>query len=265
MRPPFATILIVAVTLLAPPRTYAIEPVSSCGQFIRGSGILVGDLDCSVADEDAVKLQGRLHLAGFSITGHPAHAVVRCLKGACRVEGPGAISGGAEGVRSDKNTRLIDLTIRNNGTGVRALKTARLDRAQILDNGETGVDADKINAHSSSFLNNGGDGAHTVRKATLLGCTVTGNAGDGVSSDRLAKVSHSSIVTGNGLDGVDAGRIMLKKTSAVFLNGTSAACGVTEECDDLATARRPVISLDSSCGSSRNTADGGDWGACPGD
>jgi hypothetical protein len=158
---------------------------------------------------------------------------------------------------------LIGVTIRNNvGVGVRAPKTARIDSSSITSNGGDGVDADKINAHGSAFSDNGGDGAHAVRKASLFGCSVTGNAGDGVSSDRLAKVSHISTVRSNGLDGIDAGRIMLKRGASSTLNGTSAACGVTEECDDIATDRRPIVSFDALCGTSRDTASGDSWGAC---
>ncbi len=225
--------------------------------------MLAGDLDCSATDADAVKLQGRLHLGGFTIIGHPAHDVVRCLKGACRIDGPGTITGGASGVRSDKNARLVGVTVSNNGgSGVRAGRTARLDGGSVSNNGGVGVDADKITAHSAGFLGNGDDGAHTVRKASLFGCTVTGNAGDGVSSDRLVKASDETIITGNGLDGVDAGRVMLKLNASVTMNGTSPACGVTEECDDLATAYRPLIGSGAGCGTSRDTVDGGSWSAC---
>jgi hypothetical protein len=77
MRAPFSTMLIVAGILVFPATTHAIDLVTSCGQFFRGSAMLAGDLDCSATDADAVKLQGRLHLGGFTIIGHPAHDVVR--------------------------------------------------------------------------------------------------------------------------------------------------------------------------------------------
>ena len=266
MRHLLPTLLIAAGTLLAPARTHAVELVTSCGQFVRGSGILIGDLDCSATADDAVKLQGRLHLGGFTLIGHPAHDVVRCQKGACRIDGPGTLTGGADGIRSDKVTKVINVTISNNaGDGVRAEKTARIVSASIFNNGGDGVNADKVDARSTGLLSNGGDGAHAVRKATIRGCNVTGNDGDGVSSDRLAKVSQNTTVTGNGLDGVDAGRIMLKTNASVTVNGTSAACGVSEECDDLATERRPVVGSDATCGTSRDTARGGTWGVCLGD
>jgi hypothetical protein len=264
MRHFLSTLLFAAGLFVARPATAsAIELITSCGQFVRGSGILAGDLDCSATADDAVKLQGRLHLAGFTISASPAHDGVRCLKGACRVEGPGAITGGATGVHSEKNARLIGVTIRDNvGAGVHAVKTARIDSSTVASNGGDGVDADKLNAHGSGFLDNDGDGAHTVRKAALLGCNVTGNAGDGVSSDRLAKVSHITTVSENGLDGIDAGRVMLQRGASVTLNGTAAACGVSEECDDIATAYRPVVSADALCGTSRDTTSADTWGAC---
>lgn len=263
MRHLLPTLLIAAGTFLVPVRTHAAEQITSCGQSVRGSAILAGDLDCSATDDDAVKLQGRLHLGGFTITGHPAHAVVRCLKGACRIDGPGTLTGGADGIRSDKVTKIIAVTITgNSGNGVLALKTARMQSASIWNNGGDGVHADKVDAHSTGLFDNGGDGAHAVRKATLGGCNVTGNDGDGVSSDRLAKIIRNTTVTSNGLDGVDAGRIMLKTNASVSVNGTSAACGVTEECDDLATDRRPIVGSGASCGTSRDTGDGGTWGVC---
>lgn len=266
MTPLIPAILLAAATLFAPVPTHATDLVTACGQSVRGNARLTGNLDCSATDDDAVKLQGRLHLEGFTLTAHPAHAAVRCLKGACRIDGPGTITGGAYGIRSDKNTKLIEVTISNNpGAGVRALKKARIDASAISNNGGIGVDADKINAYASSFLGNGGDGAHTVRKAILFGCNVAGNAGDGVTSDRLVKVSHNTTVTGNGLDGVDAGRIMVKRNAEVTANGTSVTCGVAEACDDLASERKPIVNSGGVCGTSRNPDDGTSWGVCAGD
>lgn len=264
--PPVRMLLAVAGFFVVPAHLHAVETVTTCGQFFRGSAMLSGDLDCSATDDDAVKLQGRLHLNGFSLTGHPAHDVVHCEKGACRIDGPGTLTGGSDGVRSDKNTRLVDVTVTGNaGNGVRALKTARLDGGTVTGNGGDGVRADKIKAFGTQFIGNAGAGARTVRKASLYDCTVTGNAGDGVRSDRLAQISHGTIVTANALDGVDAGRVMLKRISEVAMNGTSPACGVSEACDDLATAYRPVISLDSTCGTSRDTVENDTWGACAAD
>ena len=257
---------LVVATMVVPVETHAMDELTSCGQFVRGSAVLVADLDCSATDDDAVKLQGRLHLAGFTIIGHPAHDVVSCEKGPCRIAGPGTLTGGAGGVRSKKNARLVDVTVGYNaGRGVYARKSARLDGGMLAGNAGTGVYADKIQAFATQISGNGGDGAHAIRKASLFDCSVTGNAGDGVSSDRLARVSHYTVVSGNGLDGIDAGRIMVKRYAAVTMNGASLACGVTEPCDDLATDRRPVVSLDAVCGTSRDTRDGGSWDACSDD
>ena len=264
MRFLLAGLLIAAGALLVPARTHA-DDVTMCGQSVRGNSKLVADLDCSAVDGDAVTLQGRLHLQGFTIIGNPAHAVVRCFRGACRVDGPGTLTGGAQGIRSDKNARVVEATISGNGVGVRALKTARFDGAAVSDNDGAGVDADKVKAESTGFLGNGGVGAHAVRKILLSFCNVAGNAGDGLTSDRLVRVTHDTTVTGNGLDGIAAGRIFLKVNAEVTMNGTSAACGVTEECDDLATDRRPVVGSGASCGTSRDTGGGGSWGVCAGD
>lgn len=58
---------------------------------------------------------------------------------------------------------------------------------------------------------------------------------------------------------------MVKRYASVTMNGTSVACGVIEQCNDLATGRRPVVGLDATCGTSRDTDDGGSWGACADD
>ncbi len=264
MRSPLAALLVAAGALLVPARAHA-DDVTTCGQFVRGNSQLVADLDCSAVDDDAVKLQGRLHLQGFTITGHPAHAAVRCLKGACRIDGPGSLTGGAQGIRSDKNARVVEASVSGNGIGVRALKTARLDSASIADNTGDGVDADKVKAQATGLLANGGRGAHAVRKILLSFCNVAGNAGDGLASDRLVRVTHDTTVTANGLDGIDAGRIFLKVNAEVTMNGTAAACGVTEPCNDVASSYRPVVGSGATCGTSRDTGGGGSWGVCAGD
>ena len=63
MRSPRVTLLLAACILFNPATTPAIELITSCGQFVRGSGALAGDLDCSATDDDAVDT-GTLTLRG---------------------------------------------------------------------------------------------------------------------------------------------------------------------------------------------------------
>ena len=43
-------------------------------------------------------LQGKLLLNGFTLTGHADSEVVYCAAGACRIVGPGTVTGGSDGV-----------------------------------------------------------------------------------------------------------------------------------------------------------------------
>ena len=56
---------------------------------------------------------------------------------------------------------------------------------------------------------------------------------------------------------------MTLRDSTAIGNGT--ACGVTDECADLAAAQRPRVVGTSTCGTSRNTDLGGTWRVCAGD
>ena len=103
-------------------------PVTTCGQVVQGTGQLVADLDCSAVADDAVKLAGRLLLGGFTLIGHPAFNVVRCRTGAWRVTGPGTMTGGLDGVRSDRSARVEAAAVvtGNGGDGVRTDKAAKV-------------------------------------------------------------------------------------------------------------------------------------------
>jgi hypothetical protein len=239
--------------------------ITTCGQVVQGIGILAADLDCSGVADDAVKLRGRLLLSGFTLTGNPAFDVVRCQSGPCRVDGPGTITGGADGVRSDGPATVNGATISGNaGDGVRTDRASRLVGSQITSNGGDGVRA-KTSAtiKDSSVGANAGDGVRADRSARLSGATISGNGGSGVDADVSSALRSSSVVT-NGLDGVKSPAISLSDSSATG-NGTSPACGVTEECADLASEKRPALRGTSTCDTSRNTDLGGTWGVCQND
>lgn len=255
-----------AVFAAAHPAAAAPVPVTVCGQVVNGTGILVADLDCSATADDTVKLRGRLLLGGFALTGNPAFDVVRCVTGGCVVSGPGTVTGGMDGVRSDRGARVDKgATISGNaGDGVRTDSSARVIDATVSSNGGDGVRSKSTaTILRSTVSGNDGDGVRTDLTANVKDSTVSSNSGNGVDSDRSA-VATRSHVDGNGHDGLRGLRAVLSSSSATG-NGTDAACGVTDECADLAAAFLPRVRGTSTCGTSRNTEGGGTWGVCTND
>lgn len=57
--------------------------------------------------------------------------------------------------------------------------------------------------------------------------------------------------------------VQLKESEASG-NATDPACGVTDECADLASEFIPRVKA-GVCATSRNTELGGSWGVCPGE
>lgn len=241
-------------------------PVTTCGQIVSGTGQLTANLDCSGAADEAVKLTGKLLLNGFTLTGNPAFDVVRCQTGGCGVSGPGTITGGADGVRSDRGARVDAGAIitGNAGDGVRTESTAKVLDATISGNGGDGVRSkSRATIQRSTVSGNTGDGVRTDKTASLKEAIVTGNAGAGVDSDLTAKAKLST-VTANGLDGLKGLRVVLSSSTATG-NGTAPICGVLDDCADLAAANLPRLSGTSACGTSRDTENGGSWGVCAND
>jgi hypothetical protein len=239
-------------------------PVTTCGQLVRGTGQLTADLDCSADPGAAVTLQGRLLLNGFTLTGHAGSDVVSCETGACRIVGPGTVTGGTDGVRSDRGARIEAgaVVTGNAGDGVRTDKTAKVIDATVSANGGDGVRSKTTAVLSGATITgNAGDGVRTDGTATVKGSTVSGNGGDGIHSEKNAKAMKLSTVAGNGFDGVRGVRALLIGATATG-NGTNPACGVTDECADLASDLFPAVKGASTCGTSRNTDLGGTWGVC---
>ena len=243
-------------------------PVTTCGQDVQGTGQLAADLDCSASADDAVKLKGTLLLNGFSIFGNPGFDVVRCVSGACRVVGPGLVSGGADGVRSDVGARLEnDVSVLNNaGDGVRTEKTVKITDGNIGSNGGDGVRSKGAALLKRTIVNaNGGTGVRTDGAAIVQeNSSVLLNGEDGIHSEKIAKVMKVSQVFSNGFDGVRGLKVQLKDSTATA-NGTDPACGVTDDCADLASEFAPKVQGTSACLTSRNTELGGTWGVCAND
>ena len=116
----------------------------------------------------------------------------------------------------------------------------------------------------STITGNTGDGVRTDGSVTVKGSTVGGNGGNGIDSDKSAKAMKLSTVNGNGFDGIRGVRAGLYDSTATG-NGTNTACGVTDECADVASDLFPAVKGTSTCGTSRNTDVGGTWGICTND
>lgn len=261
--------LLVATAVVSGSAAFAAAPiaVTTCGQLVKGTGQLVGDLDCSAGVGEAVHLTGTLLLNGFVLTGAPTSDVVRCETGACRIVGPGTVTGGTDGVRSDRGARVEAgaIVTGNAGDGVRTDKTAKITGATVSANGGDGVRS-KTTAvlNGASILDNAGDGVRTDGTATVKGSTVSGNGGNGIDSDKIAKAMKGSTVTGNGFDGIRGIRAQLHDSTATG-NAADPACGVTDECADVASDLFPKVKGTSTCGTSRNPELGGTWGVCSND
>lgn len=244
-------------------------PVTTCGQVVKGTGDLVADLDCSGHLGRSVQLIGRLRLNGFTLTGNPASPVVYCNIGSCLVSGPGTLTGGSRGVTSDVGVTVVDATVTSNtGDGVFSFRSARIKGAAVItNNGGNGVRASRIVSvvggkqalPDTVISGNGGDGIQAVRAARVQSGVVTGNAGDGIETEGAASLAASTVQT-NGFDGVRGLSVRLRDTTATG-NGTAPTCGVSDDCADLAAARKPAVNGASTCDVSRNTA-GGTWGVC---
>jgi hypothetical protein len=254
------TTLVVSLVLADP------VPVTTCGQVVVGSGILVGDLDCSAEADEAVKLSGRLLLGGFTLTGNAAFDVVRCQVGRCTVTGPGTVTGGADGVRSDGSARIeAGASVSGNASdGLRAERSAKVRDASVTGNGGDGVRSSaRATVLRSTVSGNTGDGVRADTSASVKDSTVDGNGGSGVDGELAAKATRST-VTGNGFDGLKGQRVVLAGSAATG-NGTDPACAIVDDCADLASARRPSVTGASTCGTSRDTENGGTWGVCSND
>lgn len=224
-------------------------PVTTCGQDVKGVGDLVADLDCSAVPDDAVNLNGRLMLNGFTLTGNPGFDVVSCKAGPCRVTGPGTITGGSDGVRSDKgatieagaiitgNTsdgvrtdaaiKILDSSVTaNGGNGVRSSASASITRSTISGNAGDGVRADAAaKVVDSTVTGNGSDGVSSDSSASITRSTVSGNTGDGVTAGATVKV-NASVIDGNTSRGVDSGTtVKATKNSFIRNNGLDGLLG----------------------------------------
>ncbi len=244
--------------------------VTTCNQFVQGTANLVADLDCSGHPGRAIQIIGSLHLNGFKLTGNSAGPVVYCNIGSCTIVGPGTLTGGSKGVSGDGGVKVVDATIEfNSGDGVFTFRAARIQGSSVIsNNGGDGVHASRTVSIVGGKLalpdvvvsDNGGHGIEAGRAVRVQDAVVSGNANDGIRTEAAASLL-STVVQGNGLDGVRALRAQLRETTATG-NRTAPACGVSADCADVASERKPTLRGASTCEVSLNTAGGGTWGIC---
>jgi hypothetical protein len=203
--------LLVFAAVLPVRAAWSMTPVTECGQFFHGKGMLLADLDCSGYDGDAVLMsKGKLDLAGFTITQGNGHAVG--CSGSCRIVGPGKLVGnpiGTDVVRAE-SVSVRNITITGGNGGVNATNSEKTGRAVVRDSAITG----------SQY---------------------------GIVADRLVKVIRSTIMD-NRTVGVASGNFQCEPGKVVAIdstitgNGTDPLCGVTYTCADVASCKRePII------------------------
>jgi len=181
----------------------------------------------------------------------------------------GVTTTGGFGVRN--GIRVDDSLIDNNVTfGVSSGRGLRIRNSAITNNGDFGISTGdfgaRTNVKNSVVSGNGGDGIVGGVDATTMvkESEVVGNGGIGVFGLEVAKIT-SSIIADNGLIGVRARHTRIKDSSVVG-NGTSAECGVTIGCADLASfTSAPRLVGTSTCDTSWDGTSGipgTSWGVC---
>jgi hypothetical protein len=230
---------------LLPARALAETMISTCGQLVPSgdTGILIADLVCPTSDPGvSVGKRAELELDGHTITG--GWTRVNCPDGACRVTGPGVLSGGGSGIGINSSGSIFasDVTAQDNAVGLYGVRM-RLQNVTATANTSHGINA---------F---GGVSGSDV--------TVTDNGDTGLSLDFRGNVVITRLVaTGNGWAGVicDFGRVKLTDST---VTGNEFPDEFEPPLLDLFSAKRPKLT-NTTCDHSLGP-DGSTWGVCTGD
>jgi hypothetical protein len=217
--------------------------IVECGQTVESGqvGRLRGDLECEHLptypfSPDGVRLNGdaTLELGGFTIRGtDPVNSVgVYChsgLRGRCRVNGPGEITGFWAGLNGGGCRMVLrDVVLRGNTNGVVGILRCNLDArdVRVVENEEFGLWVSRLRARDVTVSGNGYVGVSAGR-IKARGLTATGNGAEGVGQasirGRFGRLVDSAVtgngVTGSGsrvdqlgLDVAGAGRLVLRGT-----------------------------------------------------
>lgn len=207
----------------------AATEVTTCGQVVKGSAFLSGDLDCSSFAGDAVVINGgTLDLRGFTVTGNsaPLACGVRCTRSCKVISDPvgGAITGATNdaGICDDdedadiaRSIRVIGVALTGNSSGVSTDEAALVVVDSTITN-HSGVGAEATSFTRgrlrivNSIIANSGRGFFATRSALVRDSVIDGNVFfGGAANDRLT-VKDSQITSngGFGLRGAEKNRII---------------------------------------------------------
>ena len=194
---------------------WAVTQVTTCGLQVQGDAELAGDLDCSAYSGDALKLDGTLHLNGFTMRGNVSYSssVVSCPTD-CTIIGPGIVREGYHGVVAAGEVVLQDVTLDSNAHVGASGDQVSASGVTVTANGDSGLAGSVLDVRDSSFSgnvtaircyvdvfphprggfctvrdsiisNNTGAGVVAGTRLTIKGTSVTGNQGGGVQARNL--------------------------------------------------------------------------------
>ena len=149
--------------------------VTTCGQIVSGDAELAADLDCTgFTDDEALTIEGTLHLNGHTLTGGPSYAV-HCPQGACTIVGPGTIRGGFHAVRALTCT-LRDVFIADTTNSGIWCATGRIVRSRFEDTAGYAVDGNDLEVIDTQVMRAAGPGVSAWERLRARRVTVTGSA-----------------------------------------------------------------------------------------
>lgn len=194
IRPGTLTALALAtLTLCAPPAGVAAVPITHCGQVVKGTAELTGDLSCAGPGYPVTLGPGAtLRLNGFTLTSDSS--AVLC-PARCRIFGPGALvrdgapAGSGGTCRGDSgvvanHAVLADVALRNFSTGVTAFTSLRANRISVTE-GCFGLAVGRsARIVDSTVVDNVGFGVRSIDKIFLLRSTVSGHPRDLIAPTR---------------------------------------------------------------------------------
>lgn len=228
---PLASVVLGCGLLAATPALAAKIPVTTCGQFYEGVGVLTGNLDCTGSGAPGVHLghSSTLDLAGFTLSGGDGDGVLCDDRCAVISTDPGAeISGFAgygvlavPGPEDAAFIRVNRVAIRDNGLdGVRLEAEdggVQVSKGEVSGNGGAGiVSPGRVRIGNQLVTGNALEG---IRGASVsVGGSVISFNGTGVQSSGYMRVSTSEVVDNIG-DGIHAGPTLLTFRVHVERNG----------------------------------------------
>jgi hypothetical protein len=274
-------------------------PVTACNAHID-DGVLTGDLDCSTTPGVSITISGdgKLDLAGFTLTGGPSSAIV--CEGNCTIEGNGGTvrGAGANGIAADGGRiSVANVTLEDNGyAGVLAAPSTWTGTVSVSNstvrNNAWGVIARRISLRDSMVTGQAAAGLGAHQRVDIVNSEVSFNGRSALQATDRCKVEVvNSSIEGNGTSGTGngiAGKVASVAGSTIINNwggglwaqslrieqSTVTGNDVGPGCDpitcaDLTAAKlrfRAGVTCDTSAVIEKSGAyTGGTWGVCAAD